>query len=57
MDLTTAEAAALEPHLDLLHDLRLLTPGSAAQLTLSVLGAGLLSELADDDNLDSAPGM
>ena len=59
LELTSAEAAAIEPHLDLLHDLHLLVPGPAAQLRLSVLGSGLMSQLADADNLEAhpAPGM
>lgn len=59
LDLTSAEALSIEPHLDLLYDLHLLVPGPSAQLRLSVLGAGLLSQLADLDNLDPhpAPGM
>ena len=61
MDLTTAEAAALEPHYDLLHDMHVLVPGPAAQLQLSALGADLMEKIAAIDNLDSAqdsaPGM
>ena len=51
LDLTSAEADALAPHLDLLHDLHLLIAGTDAQLKLSVLGVGLMSQLVDLDNL------
>ena len=61
MDLTHAEAAALGPHYDLLHDMHLLVAGPAAQLQLSALGADLMEKIAAIDNLDSAqdsvPGM
>ncbi len=59
MDVTPAEAQALQPHFDLLHDLHLLVPGPSAQLRLSELGAGLMAQLADRDNLElpPAPGM
>lgn len=53
MALTSAEAEAIAPHLDLLYDLHLLVPGPYGMLRLSVLGVGLMSQLADLDNLDT----
>lgn len=66
LTLTRAEADALAPHADLLHDLRLVTPDSriepGGRLALAVLGVGLLSQLADveessDESSSPAPGM
>lgn len=66
LTLTHAEADALAPHADLLHDLQLLTHDSriepGGRLALGVLGAGLLSQLADvdessDEDSSPAPGM
>lgn len=45
--LTQAEVADLGMHMGLLRDLHLVAPGADGALRLTVLGAGLLSQLSD----------